>query len=57
MGKKDKFEGHKDESFNRAHGRRDNEPSKTKQDDTKRERNVAAKGSEEHSRVAKGKRG
>lgn len=57
MAKKDNYEGHKSESFNRAHGRRDGESGKTKQEETNRERNVAPKGGEEHSRIPKGNRG
>lgn len=57
MGKKDKFEDHKDESFNRAHGRRDGSSGTSSQEETQRERNVKADGGEEHSRVPKGNRG
>jgi hypothetical protein len=57
MAKKDKYEPHKDPSFNQSRGRREDEPAKTTQDTTNRERNVGSKQSEEHSRVPKGNRG
>lgn len=45
----------KDDSFQRAHGRRDGDSPKPSQ--SERERNVAHKEAEEHSRVPKGNRG
>jgi len=55
MAKKDRYEPHKDESFNRSHGRQDGEAPKEKE--SNRERNVGHKDAEEHSRVPKGNRG
>lgn len=57
MGKKDNYEPHKDDSFNRAHGRREGEEAKPSQDTANRERNVGHDKGEEHSRVPKGNRG
>jgi hypothetical protein len=57
MGKKDNYEPHEDESFNRAQGRREGESGKSSHEETNRERNVGSKNAEEHSRVPKGNRG
>jgi hypothetical protein len=57
MGKKDNYEPHESEEFNRARGRRDGEAEKPSQEESERERNVGHEKAEEHNRIPKGNRG